>query len=211
MRFAVHIPKPPFSGSYEELPPVAAKLCDAAKRLLARQGIKAATVKGVTEEAGEYSASVDYYFGGKRGLIAAVAESVCPVDACIDAVEACEQLPPGEERIARQTNALREMAADGEAFRAFFELFPHILRDEELRRRLDVLYEWYRDLDVMMFGISREADDPDVRAAASVVVAAVDGLAFQACLKQGAFDLDRPFAVLGRMLTLFLEDVTKNG
>ena len=185
-----------------ELPEIATRLRDATKRILARDGFKGVTINSVAEEAGEYRTAVAYYFGGKRGLLQAVADAITPYEACVRAVSTCDDLPPGPERVAAQVDALRLMAEDRESFRAFFELFPHVLREESLRRNLADLYEWYRELDVRMFGIT--GDSEELRDAASVLLAAVDGLAFQACLDPDRVDLKRAFAMLERAVAAVL-------
>ena len=171
----------PKEASTPPLPEVAVRLRDATKRLLARDGFDSVTIGAIAQESGEYRGSIAYYFGGKPGLLAAVADSICPREACVDAVAACEEYPPGPERVQAQMAALRAMAEDRDGFRAFFELFPHILREEGLRRNLVALYDWYRELDVRMFGVTG-GDSEELKYVAAVVLGAVDGLAFQACL-----------------------------
>jgi AcrR family transcriptional regulator len=193
-------------ASSAPLPEVAQRLRDATKRLLAREGYGAVTIGAIARESGEYRGSIAYYFGGKSGLLAAVADSICPREACVGAVAGCEAYPPGPERVHAQMAALRAMAEDRDAFRAFFELYPHILRDDELRKNLTALYDWYRELDERMFGVSTE-DPEELKYAASVVLAAVDGLAFQACLDPEKFDLVKAFGALERMISVFLRDL----
>jgi hypothetical protein len=57
-----------------------------------------------------------------------------------------------------------------------------------------------------MFGVSAE-DPEELKYAASVVLAAVDGLAFQACLDPEKFDLAKAFAALERIISVFLQDL----
>ena len=104
--------KPPSRELSETLDPVAARLCAAARKLLAERGFRAVTINSVTREAGEYRTSIAYHFGGKDGLLAAVADSIFPRDKCAAAVAECERHPAGPERVAAQMNALREMAED---------------------------------------------------------------------------------------------------
>jgi AcrR family transcriptional regulator len=191
-------------GAYtKELPEIAARLRDAAKRLLARKGYSSVTINSVAEEAGEYRTAVAYYFGGKRGLLEAVADSVTPYEACVEAVARCDGLPPGPERVSAHVSALRDMAEDQESFRAFFELFPHLLREEGLRQHFAELNEWYREVDIRMLGIVPR-DDEEIRCVASILVACVDGLAFQACLDPEGVDLKKTFAMLERAITVLL-------
>ncbi len=187
----------------KELPGIAARVRDAAKRILARDGFSGVTINSVAEEAGEYRTAVAYYFGGKRGLLEAVADSITPYEACVEAVARCDALPPGPERVAAHVSALRAMAEDQESFRAFFELFPHLLREEGLRQHFADLNEWYRALDVRMLGITPR-DPEELRYVASILVASVDGLAFQACLDPDRVDLKKAFAVLERAVTALL-------
>lgn len=192
--------KPPSTDLSATLDPVAIKLVAAARKLLAERGFRAVTINSVTAEAGEYRTSVAYHFGGKAGLLAAVADSICPRKACAAAVAECERYPAGGDRVAAQIAALQAMAEDGDAFLSFFELWPHILRDEELRKNLASLYDWYRELDVRMFGVEG-GDSDELKYAAALVLAAVDGFAFQACLDPVTFDMSKAFAVLRRLVT----------
>ena len=48
-----------------------------------------------------------------------------------------------DERIPRLVDEMRRMAASAEDFQVFYELLPHALRDEALRRRMAMLYRWY--------------------------------------------------------------------
>ena len=196
----------PREASSPPLPEVAVRLRDATKRLLARDGFDAVTIGAIAQESGEYRGSIAYYFGGKSGLLAAVADSICPREACVDAVAACEEYPPGAERVRAQMAALQAMAEDRDSFRAFFELFPHILREDELRQNLVALYDWYRELDVRMFGVAGD-DSEELKYVASAVLAAVDGLAFQACLDPENFDLEKAFSALRHVMTVFLQHV----
>jgi AcrR family transcriptional regulator len=202
--------RPPSRDLSETLDPVAAKLCAAARKLLARGGFRAVTINSVTREAGEYRTSIAYHFGGKEGLLAAVADSIFPRDKCAAAVAECERHPAGPERVAAQMKALREMAEDREAFLAFIELWPHILRDKELRNNLASLYEWYRELDLIMFGAGSQ-DSEELKYAAALVLAAVDGFSFQYCLDPENFDMTKAFGVLERLISDLVANTLQTG
>ena len=184
---------PPTEDLAATLPPTAARLCAAAKRILSERGFADLTIDAVAREAGEYKASVAYYFGNKSGLLAAVADSVYPRDECMATVAAAEKHPPGEERVRAQMTGLQAMAEDRDSIRAFWELLPHILRDDRLRGDFAAVYDWYRRLDVRMFGVD-SPDSEELVYAGALVVAAVDGFALQACLDPEGFDLDKAFA-----------------
>ena len=78
----------------------------------------------------------------------------------------------------------------------FFDLLPHVIRDERLRERVAALYEWYYKMNVEWLGLA-ERVRPENReryvAFVSLMVAVVDGLALQAALRPKGFDLERSF------------------
>ena len=201
---------PPTEDLAGTLPPTAARLCAAAKRILSERGFRDLTIDAVAREAGEYKASVAYYFGNKSGLLAAVADSVYPRDLCMATVAEAEKHPPGEERVRAQMVGLQRMADDRDSMRALWELLPHILRDEQLRSDLSAVYDWYRRLDVRMFGVDCD-DCEELMYAGALVVAAVDGFALQACLDPEGFDLEKAFAVLQRLVTSYVDSLQHGG
>ena len=107
-----------------------------------------------------------------------------------------------------------KLASDSDGFLVFFDLLPHVIRDERLRERLAALYEWYYKMNVEWLGLA-ERVRPDNReryiAFMSLMVATVDGLALQAALRPKGFDLERSFAVLEfflkRSLGAFLDSL----
>jgi len=125
----------------KELPGLAAGVRDAAKRILARDGFSGVTIHSVAEEAGEYRTAAACYFCGRQGLLEAAADSITPCEAWVEAVARCDALPPGPERVAAHISVLREMAEDRESFRAFFEMLPHLLREEGPRQHFADLNE----------------------------------------------------------------------
>jgi AcrR family transcriptional regulator len=190
-----------------ELPETPARLRDAAMRILARDGFSGVTINSVAEEAGEYRTSIAYYFGGKQGLLEAVAEAVNPYEEVVEGIARCDEIAPGPERVAAQVGALREMTEDKEAYLAFFELLPHVLRDEGLRTNLSDLYEWYREVDVRMFGVNSSGPE-DLWYAGAIVAAVCDGLALQASLDPDRIDLKKAFAMLERALNAVLPSLS---
>jgi AcrR family transcriptional regulator len=199
---------PPTEEVASTLPPIAARLCAAARKILSDRGFGDLTIDAVAREAGEYKASVAYYFGNKSGLLAAVADSVYPRDLCMATVAEAEKHQPGEERVRAQMAGLLRMADDRDSIRAFWELLPHILRDEQLRSDLSAVYDWYRRLDVRMFGVDSD-DHEELMYAGALVVAAVDGFALQASLDPEGFDLEKAFAMLERMVTSFVQSLQR--
>ena len=130
-----------FEDPLRSLPETARNLLVAAKEIVAEDGFEALTLKTVSERAGENKAMVSYYFDNKAGLIAAVLDSVIH-DEYLDSLDRMKDVAPGE-RISRLVDEMQRMAAWAEDFQVFYELLPHVLRDEVLRRRMAMLYRWY--------------------------------------------------------------------
>jgi len=97
---------------------------------------------------------------------------------------------------------MRRFYSFKDELRVFFELFPHALRDESLRRRLQHLYAWY-------FRVKLDWLPADPENAAAVDAAAglnellgavIDGPAIQDAVGREGFVIDRPYRVLQLML-----------
>ena len=84
----------------------------------------------------------------------------------------------------------------------FYELLPHVLRDEVLRRRLAMLFRWYWKMKLEWLGVDDGAAalaDPDLLGLAQLLSAVIDGLAIQVAVDPDV-DLSNPYRVLARML-----------
>jgi AcrR family transcriptional regulator len=188
-----------FEDPLSSLPDTARNLLIAAKEIVAEEGFEALTLKTVSERAGENKAMVSYYFDNKAGLIAAVLDSVIH-DEYLDSLSRTRDVAAGE-RIPLLIEEMRRMAASVEDFEVFFELLPHVLRDEVLRRRLATLFRWYWKMKLEWLGMSDAAAlaDPDLLGLAQLLSAVIDGLAIQAAVDPEV-DLANPYRVLARML-----------
>ena len=193
-------PRFAFEDPLPSLPATARKLLVAAKEIVADEGFGALTLKAVSERAGENKAMVSYYFDNKAGLIAAVLDSVIH-DEYLVSLDRMRDVAPGE-RTQRLVAEMRRMDAAVDDFQVFFELLPHVLRDEALRRRIARLYQWYWSVKLEWLGVQDGPSamaDPDLLGLAQVLSAVIDGLAIQAALNPG-FDLAPPYRVLARMI-----------
>jgi AcrR family transcriptional regulator len=187
-----------------QLSPTARKLVVSARRLLARGGYEALTVEAVAAEAGAYRDSVRYYFGSKAAFIAAVVDSLSH-DQSVAAVEDTQTARDADERVRGLVAGDRRLVDDRDAFRDFFAILPHVVLDGELRERVAVLYEWYRDLYVEGLGDAVAGGAKRLRGFASLMVAMTDGLAVQKLLDPDGVDLEPLFALWEGMLRGALE------
>ena len=189
-----------FEDPLSSLPETAQNLLVAAKEIVAEEGFEALTLKTVSERAGENKAMVSYYFDNKAGLIAAVLDSVIH-DEYLDSLHRMKDVAPGE-RIPRLVEEMRRMAASVEDFQVFYELLPHVMRDEVLRRRMAMLFRWYWTKKLEWLGVEDGAGglaDPDLLGVAQLLSAIIDGLAIQVAVDPDV-DLANPYRVLARML-----------
>lgn len=192
--------QPAFEDPLSALPETARKLLVAAKDIIAADGFDALTLNSVAAASGENKAMISYYFGNKAGLVAAVLDSVIH-DEYIASQDRMKDVDP-KRRTQRLVEEMRRMDAAAEEFRVFFELLPHVLRDELLRRRIALLYRWYWSVKLEWLGVtnpSRALEDPELLGLAQLLSAVIDGLAIQAAIDPD-LDLTNPYRIFHKML-----------
>ncbi len=140
-----------FEDPLSALPETAQKLLVAAKDIIASEGFGALTLNSVSAVSGENKAMISYYFGNKAGLVAAVLDSVIH-DEYIASQDRMKDVKP-QDRCQKLIDEMRRMDSASREFRVFFELLPHVLRDETLRRRIALLYQWYWSLKLEWLGL----------------------------------------------------------
>ena len=190
----------PFSDPTPDLSPTAARILEAARRVLTREGFRGLTFETIAKEAGENPALIRYHFGSKAGLVSALVDSVLYQEAT-ELIEQLTPVPAGDERRGALLTLHEGLPVDVDAYRNFFELIPHILRDDELQPRLRELFDWYRKLDAWALKDAGEQEAPQhIAPMALLTVAIADGIALQ---KLADPDLDyAPAFALWRRLVL---------
>ena len=189
------------------LPETAKRLLEAARELLLAGGFDALRLDAIAAKAGKNKASIKYHFGNKDGLILAILDSL-DYDDCLALAERTRGTA-GEERLQRYIEGQARLAADADGFLVFFDLLPHVIRDERLRERVASLYEWYYKMNVEWLGLGQRVlphNRESYVGLVSLMVAVVDGLALQAALMPKGFDLERSFAALEFFLKHSLDD-----
>ena len=126
------------------LPPTARRILAAARALLEEGGFSALRLQAISRASGEPKASIAYYFENKAGLVGALVDSLIH-DANLALISETEKLPLGQQRVHALVDGETRIVADSESFRAFFEVLPHVLRDDRLRPRVARLYDGYRE------------------------------------------------------------------
>ena len=93
------------------------------------------------------------------------------------------------------------MSLDRDSYQMFYDIIPHVLRDDELQPHLRQLFEWYRRLDTWALDESGAARPHQAQSEplAVLTVAMTDGLALQA-LADPDLDLAPAFALWRRLV-----------
>lgn len=189
--------------------PAALNILAAAQRVLVAKGFSGLTLRAIAQESGENSASVQYYFGNKEGLVEAMIDSVFRDDQEVAA--AAMSTVTGADRLPRFVDGLRTISSS-RSFRVFFDILPYALRNERFRSRMARAYDWYRQIKRDWLGGEQPA--PAERQAllgvAELMTAVVDGLAIQEAIDDD-FDMRRAYAVLEFMLQRSLPELLESG
>lgn len=195
---------------YAERTPGAQALVDAARRLLVRGGFDALRLEAIAAESGQNKAMIRYWFGDKAGLLAALVDDLTH-DATTGLLERAESLPPGPGRLHRHLELARGVMEQPE-FATFFDVLPHAVRDPQLRPLINELYTWYREINVRCFGgeVTPETRR-EYQGLASLLMAAVDGIAIQIALDPEGFDPDLCFEILETWLRESLGRLSHEG
>jgi AcrR family transcriptional regulator len=184
--------------------PTALRILDAAKRILSERGYSRLTLQAVEEESGEYRALVAYYFGSKQGLVEAIIDSLMD-DEDQALRERVDAIAEPEGRVRALVDEQREISADWRGFRAFYELLPHIMRDDRLRAGLAASYAESRELDRRTLASGRANEDgAELDKLAALSVAIVDGLAVQYAADRENFDHEGTYRLWEAMVLAYL-------
>ena len=183
---------------------------DAARRLLARGGYDALRLEAIAAESGQNKAMIRYWFGDKAGLLAALVDDLTH-DATTGLLERAESLPPGAGRLHRHLELARRVMEQPE-FATFFDVLPHAARDPQLRPLINDLYTWYREINVRCFGgeVTPETRR-EYQGLASLLMAAIDGIAIQIALDPEGFDPDPCLQILETWLRGSLSRLSHEG
>ena len=201
----------PIEDPTPELSATAVRILEAAKRVLYRDGFRALTFETIAKEAAENPALIRYHFGSKAGLVTALVDSVLFQEA-VELIEKLTAVPAGEERRQTLLRIHEAMSVDRDSYQMFYEIIPHVLRDEELQPHLRQLFEWYRRLDT--WALDEGSDGPPQQARseplAVLTVAMTDGLALQA-IADPELDLTPAFDLWRRLVLDCVKSCAQDG
>lgn len=151
--------------------PVAQRILDAARRLIADHGVQNSRVPDIAAAAHVATGQVHYYYGNKDGLLGAVAEAdwTARRDRLIELLAPVTTL---DDVVVALTTALAEHLAEPPGVHmASMEIATLALADAELQARLGAARDSYRD--ALFAQLARLVDAGVISPAADVTGAAV--------------------------------------
>ena len=163
-----------------ERTPTAQRILEAGIRVLDREGFGGLTFERIAGESGENGALIRYHFGSKAGLIRAIVDAVLFSQAR-HLLRTLTPLQPGRQRREALQRRHRQVVADLVVYRRMYEVFPTALRDPELQPKLRDLMQWYRDLDIWVYGSEHpdETERAQLAPLAMLIAGVLNGLALE--------------------------------
>jgi len=202
-------PDAPVERAAPSLSPTAMRILAAAKEILSTAGYEGLTLDAIAREAKVNKAATHYHFGSKAGLIAAIVDEIV-LDECAFMGHEIAAQASLEERVDSLIDGVRRMAIDPASFGGFFDILPHALRDEDLRRRLMRLYEVWFAWNLEWIGLGpdeAEACCDQHRGMGRLIAAVVDGIAVQASIAGTGYDPEPTLCSLRACLLSVLSEV----
>jgi AcrR family transcriptional regulator len=179
-------PEPPSTSRVARAAETRARILDAARRVLAEEGLERFTTRRVAELAGVSHGMVHYHFTDKRELSLALV-----VHARRDWVEPLEELVDGPGSAQKRMRAVIAWIAEPatiETMRVHQGLFVLALQDEAVRERLAAEFAKWRAPFVSLFrelGEELALDGLDPSSVGEAFAVAADGLVQQQSLDPG--------------------------
>jgi AcrR family transcriptional regulator len=185
------------------LSPTARRILKAAFRVLERDGYEALSLRRIAAEAGETRSLIAYHFENKAGLVTTLVDSLWhDADVALEQeVEGLAADPRG--RLLALTGLHLRLAQQPGLYRTYFDLLPHILRDEEARSRLSRTYRSYRHIGELCLAPGVPGGT-DPLALATLLLAIGEGIAVQTLLSGDEDEATAAFAVLERRVSSLL-------
>ena len=192
-----------------DLAPRAQNLLDAAYQLLLDEGYEGLSWAKVAQKAGEQKSMIGYYFGDKQSLILELLKLIGRENTTW-LLEQSEDIREQSHRVALLLERLKGVTG-GSASLAFFDVLPHAIRDEKLRRPVAQLYTWYCIMILRAFGFERGAEkDPQIAALSWLFIAACDGILIQRALAPEGYPVDTVYEKLEQAIECLLTARAEN-
>lgn len=197
----------PLPRTGNEMSVTARAILDAAKKIVLEDGFAELTFDAIARESGANRASIPYHFGNKAGLLTAMVDSFLETQH--------QQLLEGvriaslDRKLSTYIEGKQRISGDTDAFTAYYEVLPYMLRTEALRHRLSDMYSSFADRNREGLAVVAGLEDDSVlHRLDALMVAVADGVGLQMCLDPARFPAAEAYSVLEEMLKLWLEKLT---
>jgi AcrR family transcriptional regulator len=188
------------------LTPKARRVLEAAQRIVLRDGFDQLSFANIAEEAGVYQSAIRYYFGSKGGLIQALVEASTH-DLSAEVYSRVRRDDPLPVRLSTLVRACRTLP-EAEEYQSIWELLPHVLRDDELRKGVARLYDNYRSHGEAVFGADLDPRYGELtRLYACLMLAVIEGMAIQKALDSEGVDVDKVFRLWANIVSRSVDEI----
>jgi AcrR family transcriptional regulator len=175
------------------------RILDAAFEVLKRDGYAGLTTAKVAARSGQNKALINYHFGSKQGLVAAVAHQVSETITVEVLAELGEPRTTAELVEGTLAGIWRVMERDEGIQRVYFDLASQSVVEPRVRAIMREMKDGFREI---LVGLMRGLDDgpsPRAREAAALyLVAGIEGLALERLDRGETAELRRARAMFVR-------------
>lgn len=188
------------------LTPKARLVLAAAQRIVFRDGFDRLSFANIAEEAGVYQSAVRYYFGSKAGLIQALVDASTH-DLSVEVFSRVRRDDPLSVRLNTLLQACRTLPEAVE-YQSIWEMLPHVLRDDGLRKGVAQLYDTHRSHSEEVFGSNPDPRYRELtRLYACLMLAVIEGMAVQKALDPEGVDLDEVFRLWANIVSRSVDEI----
>lgn len=205
----------PLDQLLKELSPTARSLLEAGRRILDKKGLRGLTLEAAAFEAGASKSTLVEQFGNRATYLAMLLDSLWQ-DETVDLVQhfdaesgVSEQETPSIESLEAAIGSLGGLYEDAGADRVYYEIVALALHDQGLRRRLEDLFRWYRQLrlNILSQSVAAESCTPrQLELLAGLIEAAEDGHSLRRAIDPDYCGFQAEMDLLAHMVALFVRE-----
>jgi AcrR family transcriptional regulator len=185
------------------------RLLAAAREVFARSGFHGAAVEEIASEAGYSTGALYSNFDGKEDLFLALMEREIEEHAREISAAVRERPSVAERATGGARQWMKMIERDPEALLLFTEFWAYGVRDEQVRAEVAARFARVRELLTSLIGDGMREFDLELAMPAEQLAVAIDALADGIARQKLADPEAVPDDLMGRVLTLLFEAVTR--
>lgn len=184
------------------------RILESAKEVLAQKKVSGTRMREIARKAGISMGTLSYHFPSKTSLLLAVLDEMQIfyekrqdhlTSKGLEPVKKLELFSHQQKQLLQDYPEMEEI---------FLDFWGHGLVDEEVREKIESMYEaWRRDMRLVIYdGIQRGEFDPDqAEIAPFVLVALLEGISLQYLINGSIFDLEQIFQLTNQIILSLLQ------